>query len=93
MAAAPTVEHESKAEQASTETRARSIAKTVSWRALASITTGVIALVALTLFDTGDTAGKASAVGSIAVVEVPSKLLLYYLHERVWSRVGWGRVS
>ncbi|MEM6561668.1 MAG: DUF2061 domain-containing protein [Planctomycetota bacterium] len=77
---------------APTETRTRSIVKTVSWRALASITTGIVALIALTLFDTSDTGGKASAVGSIAVIEVPSKLLLYYLHERMWSRIGWGRL-
>ena len=29
--------------------------------------------------------------GSIALLEVGSKIAWYYLHERVWAAVGWGR--
>lgn len=30
------------------------------------------------------------AAGSIAGTEVITKILLYYFHERAWSKVPWG---
>ena len=30
------------------------------------------------------------AAGAIAVTEVATKMVLYYLHERTWSCIGWG---
>jgi uncharacterized membrane protein len=30
------------------------------------------------------------AAGAIASTEVLTKMLLYYVHERAWSRVTWG---
>ncbi len=32
--------------------------------------------------------GKAASL--VGLLEVPNKLLLYYFHERVWSRINWG---
>jgi uncharacterized membrane protein len=29
--------------------------------------------------------------GSIAVVQIAANTILYYVHERVWERVNWGR--
>jgi len=72
------------------ESAKRSLAKTISWRALASITTAIIGFsVMLTMRPEG--AGEiAKASGVIGAFEVPSKLLLYYLHERAWARLRWG---
>ena len=28
--------------------------------------------------------------GSLATLEVMTKLILYYLHERAWARIVWG---
>jgi uncharacterized membrane protein len=29
---------------------------------------------------------------SIGGVEIVTKMILYYLHERLWDRVSWGRL-
>jgi uncharacterized membrane protein len=63
------------------ERHRRSIAKAVSWRATGTIDTFVISLL-LT--------GSARLAGGIASVEVFTKMVPYYLHERAWSRIAWG---
>lgn len=60
----------------------RSLAKTVSWRAVGSIDTMVITYIVTGNWKFG------LAVGSI---EVMSKIILYYIHERIWERIKWGK--
>jgi uncharacterized membrane protein len=64
-----------------TASRRHSLAKTVSWRVTATIDTFIISF-----FVTGSFAWA----GSIASLEVLTKMGLYYMHERAWSRVQWG---
>jgi len=63
------------------ESHPRSLAKAVSWRALGSIDTFVLGLIFTSSWQ---------AAGSIAGTEVITKILLYYVHERVWASSGWG---
>ncbi|ALE16181.1 hypothetical protein AMC99_00878 [Altererythrobacter epoxidivorans] len=63
------------------EAHSRSFAKAVSWRILGSIDTFILSW----LF-TDDV----KAAGAIAVTEVLTKMVLYYLHERAWSSISWG---
>jgi len=35
--------------------------------------------------------GRVEIAGSIAFIEVGTKIAWYYLHERVWAWIGWGR--
>jgi uncharacterized membrane protein len=63
------------------EGHGRSFIKAVSWRTVGTIDTFVISF-----FITG----KVSLAGSIAAVEVVTKIMIYYLHERVWAMVPWG---
>ncbi len=67
---------------ASVDTPLRSLAKTVSYRAFASVVTGGIAWV-LT--------GNLSASVAIGGLDVVGKLALYFLHERVWDVLPFGR--
>lgn len=60
----------------------RSLLKTISWRIIASLTTVGIVYVFT---------GKIILSFSIGVVEAFVKMLLYYLHERVWQRIAWGK--
>ena len=60
----------------------RSLAKTVSWRTVGSIDTMVITYIVTGNWKFG------LAVGS---VEVMSKIILYYIHERIWERIKWGK--
>lgn len=64
------------------ETSRRSLAKTISWRILATLTTGTIVWLL-----TGELT-LALAVGGIEAV---TKMVLYYGHERVWDRIRVGR--
>lgn len=63
------------------EAHSRSLAKAVSWRTLGSIDTFLLSW----LFTS-----SVKAAGAIALTEVLSKMVLYYLHERVWSGIAWG---
>ncbi len=63
------------------EQRIRSIAKALSWRILASTATGLIAY--------AFTVDRLISM-SIAVTDFIVKILLYYIHERIWSKIRWG---
>lgn len=56
----------------------RSLLKTISWRVVGTIDTMIISYLI-----TGNTT-MAMSIGS---VEVVSKMVLYFLHERAWSTV------
>jgi Predicted membrane protein len=75
------------------DTRLRSILKAISWRCTGTLDTFCVSFVVLTF--TGATEGnKLQALqlsGGIAAVEVVTKIVLYYLHERVWMRIRIGR--
>jgi uncharacterized membrane protein len=60
----------------------RSLAKAVSWRMTGSLDTFVISFI-LT--------GHIKVAGSIAGTELLTKIVLYYLRERAWGFVPWGR--
>ncbi len=64
------------------ETNGRSIIKTISWRFLATITTAI--LVYLFTKDV-DVALK------IGGIEIILKLVIYYLHERMWNKITFGK--
>ncbi len=66
---------------ASRTTHARAIAKAVTWRGIGSFDTFVLGWLIT---------GNAVIGGSIAVLELLTKMVLYYAHERAWSRVTWG---
>lgn len=59
------------------DSSAKSLVKTISWRVVGTLDTIVIAY-----FLTGET----SIAFSIGSVEVFTKMVLYYLHERVWNK-------
>jgi uncharacterized membrane protein len=64
------------------ETHSRSVLKAISWR-----TIGTVDTFAISWFMTG----KLAIAGSIAGLEVVTKVAWYYLHERIWALVSWGR--
>jgi uncharacterized membrane protein len=64
------------------EAHSRSVAKAISWRITGSIDTFVLSWIIT---------GSIHFAGSIATVEMLTKIVLYYLHERAWHFVPWGR--
>lgn len=75
------------------DSRLRSIAKAISWRCVGTLDTFVVSLLVITATGAteGDTAHAVKISGGIASVEVLTKIVLYYLHERVWQRVKLGQ--
>ena len=59
----------------------RSFAKAVSWRVTGTIDTFVISWIIT---------GEPLLASGIAFTEIMTKVGLYWLHERVWSRISWG---
>jgi len=64
------------------EDHRRSLSKAVSWRTMASLDTFVVSFIVT---------GRVGLAGSIAGAELVTKIALYYLHERIWAAVPWGR--
>lgn len=69
----------------------RSVLKAISWRLIASGSTFIISFTIFT--STTETAFKeiVGAVSLITAVDIISKLILYYLHERLWTNIVWGK--
>jgi len=62
----------------------RSVVKTISWRTIGTLDTMIISY-----FITGDLI-MAASIGSIEVV---TKMILYYFHERAWNKIPLGKVK
>ena len=62
----------------------RSVAKTISWR-----TVGTLDTIIISYFITGNLV-MAASIGSIEVI---TKMILYYFHERVWNKLKFGIVK
>ncbi|PKN14612.1 MAG: hypothetical protein CVU67_04740, partial [Deltaproteobacteria bacterium HGW-Deltaproteobacteria-24] len=58
--------------------------KTISWRTLGTLDTIIISY-----FVTGNLV-MAASIGSIEVI---TKMILYYFHERAWNKINIGRVK
>jgi uncharacterized membrane protein len=64
------------------ETGTRSLVKTISWRLTGTGATFFISYLIL---------GSFSVASTIAIIQLATNTILYYLHERVWNRIKWGR--
>jgi uncharacterized membrane protein len=64
------------------DTKTRSLVKTVTWRITGSGATFAISYLI---------SGNVAIAGSIAIVQLVSNTVLYFLHERVWNKIQWGR--
>jgi len=67
------------------EKKIRSLAKGVSWRIVASLTTFILAY--LVFYEDENVIKKA---GIVTGLEIVAKLIIYYLHERAWLHISWG---
>lgn len=60
----------------------RSIAKTISWRLVGTLDTIIISWIIT---------GEITMALSIGSIELVSKMLLYFFHERAWNKIKWGK--
>lgn len=66
------------------EAHYRSLPKAVTWRLTGSIDTFILSLLIT---------GNIKIAGSISGIEVITKILLFYVHERAWVLIPWGKRS
>jgi uncharacterized membrane protein len=66
------------------ETNKRSLLKSLSYRFLGAT---VAALIALLL------TGEISLAATFAALDFVVKICAYYIHERLWDRIDYGRVN
>ncbi len=62
----------------------RSVIKAISWRTLGTLDTILISYLIV---------GNASQAAAIGAIELITKMILYYLHERGWNKISFGRVK
>ena len=63
------------------EKKRRTILKSVTFRILATIVTIVLVYIFT---------GNLALANTIGIFDLVSKLVLYYIHERVWNKISWG---
>ncbi len=75
----------------------RSAAKAVSWRVVGTLDTLLLSFLVISflgplfgmqLYESN--AEVLETAGYIALTEVATKMVLYFLHDRMWARVKWG---
>jgi uncharacterized membrane protein len=69
----------------------RSILKAISWRFVASGSTFIISFTIFTQATETAFGEILGAVSMITAVDIVAKLILYYLHERLWTNIEWGK--
>ena len=71
-----------KEEQIPFESNKRSLAKTLSWRTIGTIDTILISWLIT---------GTLVFALSIGAIELITKMVLYFLHERTWNHIAYGK--
>ncbi len=64
------------------ESKRRSIFKTISWRFWATLTTAILVYIFT---------GKIEIALAIGGIEIVIKMILYFIHERAWNNVNYGK--
>lgn len=65
------------------ETRRRTLVKAIAWNLLGFVVMTFVG-VAMT--------GSATIGGTIAIINTMIGLSCYFIHERIWAHIRWGRV-
>ncbi|MFH4968668.1 DUF2061 domain-containing protein [Gaetbulibacter sp. M240] len=60
----------------------RSIVKSLSWRTIGTLDTILISWLIT---------GKLDLAFSIGGIELVTKMILYFFHERIWNTIQWGK--
>ncbi|HXH19594.1 MAG TPA: DUF2061 domain-containing protein [Chitinophagales bacterium] len=77
------------------DSRFTSFAKAVSWRIVGTLDTIIISFLVIRL-TASDEQMKVPAIfqaSTIGLAELFTKILLFYIHERAWNRVDYGKGS
>jgi uncharacterized membrane protein len=73
---------ESYKEDKLSENPLRSVMKTISWRVIGTLDTVFISWIIT---------GELTVAFSIGSIELVTKMVLYFFHERIWNNIKWGK--
>ena len=73
------------------DTPGRSIAKAITWSIIASGTTFLIPFVIFRRFTDQNLDQVLENATYVTAIEVVAKIIFYYLHERMWTNITWGK--
>lgn len=62
----------------------RSLLKTISWRLIGTLDTVLVSWFII---------GNIKFAFSIGGIELITKMLLYFFHERTWEKIKWGKIN
>ena len=65
------------------DTIVRSLVKTISWRLTGTFCTFLISFIIL---------GDVTASSTIALIQLIFNTIMFYIHERIWNIIKWGKV-
>ena len=66
------------------DTNTRSLSKAISWRITGTLDTFIISFIVT---------GEVLLASAIAFTEIITKVFLYWVHERVWNTIHWGKIN
>lgn len=66
------------------ESKSRALYKAISWRIFASL---------VTIFIVAIITGDMNIGTSVGLIDFASKIILYYLHERLWNNINLGKLD
>lgn len=64
------------------ESKSRSLVKAITWRITGTVDTFLVSWLIT---------GQPLLAGGIALTEILTKIFLFWMHERVWNKISWGR--
>ncbi|MCH4553196.1 MULTISPECIES: DUF2061 domain-containing protein [Aestuariibaculum] len=67
---------------AASEKPIRSVVKSLSWRTIGTLDTILISWIVT---------GELTLAFSIGSIELVTKMVLYFFHERIWNSIKWGK--
>ncbi len=65
------------------DTIVRSLVKTISWRLTGTFCTFLISFIIL---------GDITTSSTIALIQLIFNTIMFYIHERIWNIIKWGKV-
>ena len=73
------------------DTPGRSLTKAITWRIFGSGATFLVAFVIFRQYTEKGFAEVLEGATVVTILDIVTKILLYYLHERLWTNINWGK--
>jgi len=73
------------------DTPVRSLTKAFTWRIFGSGATFLVAFVIFRQYTDKGLTDVLEGATVVTILDIVTKIILYYLHERLWTNINWGR--